>query len=149
MIIWLAFCDCLFLSGVCGIVVHASSVCPLMNEDTTVKGSHKIDGKDARWGTIDEYIYVCVCVYLSSPILEYNSECLNDGELLISSSIWRNVCFCIPDVQQSLSSILVQRTELYEWDTADVSIALRGFIFSKRRLKTNVSGKKTLMRQQV
>ena len=29
---WLAFCDCGFISGGCGIVVLVSSVCPLMDE---------------------------------------------------------------------------------------------------------------------
>ena len=33
---WLAFCDCDFHSGGCGIIVLASSVCPLMDEDKRI-----------------------------------------------------------------------------------------------------------------
>lgn len=42
------------------------------------------------------------------------SVCLNDIELMMSSCIQRNVPYSIPDVQWGISSVLVQRTELYE-----------------------------------
>ena len=44
------FCDCGFCSGDYGIVVLASSVCPLMDED---KGHVMLpDGRDWLWGKL-------------------------------------------------------------------------------------------------
>ena len=48
--VWLVSCDCGFHSGGCGIVVLASSVCPLMDEDK--KPVQASDGRDRLWGKL-------------------------------------------------------------------------------------------------
>ena len=75
----------------------------------------KLVGKmldEEPWVNMNIYIYVCVCLHIFTIIRNMiQSICPNDKKLMMSSCIQRNVCYCIPDVQQSLSGILVQRTE--------------------------------------
>ena len=49
-LVWLVSCDCGFHSGGCGIVVLASSICPLMDEDK--KPVQASDGRDRLWGKL-------------------------------------------------------------------------------------------------
>ena len=58
---WLAFCDCGFCSGGCGIVVLASSVCPLMDEDK----SFPMGGTGCGINDIEHFSYFLDLIIIS------------------------------------------------------------------------------------